>query len=364
MHALSAHLKRNKGNFSLDIEVDFIQGITGVFGPSGAGKTTLMHLLVGLEKPNEGFIQINDTLLVDTAANINEPARNRKIGYVFQEGRLFPHMSVRKNLLFATKYVQKGKQVIEFAELVNLLELNNLLEKQPKHLSGGEKQRVAIGRALLSSPKLLLMDEPFSSLDVKLRRQIIPYLIKINRKFNIPMLVVSHDLPDLLSLTRELFLLKNGRVLGHGNYLDLIEQENMLDVMRGAGLMNVIQFKVDAHDKENGLTILSNRDAGEEIRIEREMASDCCQIGDEMNVSLRPEDIALTLERIPNISIRNQLPGTIIKVIQKENRNYCLVDAGFKLLVSITHASLLKMELAKGKKVYCLFKSMALQTNI
>lgn len=364
MHALSAHLKRNKGNFSLDIEVDFIRGITGVFGPSGAGKTTLMHLLVGLEKPDEGFVQIEETLLVDTSKNINEPARNRKIGYVFQEGRLFPHMSVRKNLLFATKYVQKGKQVIEFAELVNLLELNNLLEKRPKQLSGGEKQRVAIGRALLSSPKLLLMDEPFSSLDVKLRRQIIPYLIKINRKFNIPMLVVSHDLPDLLSLTRELFLLKNGRVLGHGNYLDLIEQENMLDVMRGAGLMNVIQFKVDAHDKENGLTILSNKYASEEISIEREMVSDCCQIGDEMNVSLRPEDIALTLEEIPNISIRNQLPGTIIKVIQKDNRNYCLVDVGFKLLVSITHASLLKMELAEGKQVWCLFKSMALQTNI
>ncbi len=364
MHALSAHLKCSKGNFTLDIEVDFIRGITGVFGPSGAGKTTLMHLLVGLEKPDEGFVQIEDTMIVDTSKNIYESARNRKIGYVFQEGRLFPHMNVRKNLLFATKYVEKGKQIIEFDELVNLLELNNLLEKRPKQLSGGEKQRVAIGRALLSSPKLLLMDEPFSSLDVKLRRQIIPYLIKINRKFNIPMLVVSHDLPDLLSLTRELFLLKNGRVVGHGNYLDLIEQENMLDVMRGAGLMNVIQFKVEAHDKENGFTILSNKDAREEISIEREIVSDCCQIGDEMNVSLRPEDIALTLERIPNISIRNQLPGKIIKVIQKDNRNYCLVDVGIKLLVSITHASLLKMELAEGKKVWCLFKSMALQTNV
>ncbi|WP_320018985.1 molybdenum ABC transporter ATP-binding protein [Labilibaculum manganireducens] len=363
MHALSAHLKRSKGDFYLDIEVDFIQGITGIFGPSGAGKTTLMHLLVGLEKPDEGFLKIEETTMVDTFKNIYEPARNRKVGYVFQEGRLFPHMNVRKNLLFAAKYIPKGKQVIEFTELVNLLELNNLLEKRPKQLSGGEKQRVAIGRALLSSPKLLLMDEPFSSLDVKLRRQIIPYLIKINRKFNIPMLVVSHDLPDLLSLTRELFLLKNGRVLGHGNYLDLIEQENMLDVMRGAGLMNVIQFKVEAHDKKNGLTILSNKDASEEIRIEREMVLDCCQIGDEMNVSLRPEDIALTLEEIPNISIRNQLPGTIVKVIQKENRNYCLVDVGFKLLISITHASLLKMELSEGKKVWCLFKSMALQTN-
>ena len=364
MHALSAHLKSKKGNFSLDIEVDFIKGITGIFGPSGAGKTTLLHLLVGLERPDEGFVEIDEARMVDTSKNIWEPARNRKIGYVFQEGRLFPHMTVRKNLLFATPYVLKGKQMIEFEELVGLLELNDLLDKRPKQLSGGEKQRVAIGRALLSSPKLLLMDEPFSSLDVKLRRQIIPYLIKINQKFKIPMLVVSHDLPDLLSLTRELFLLKNGRVVGHGNYLDLVEEESMLDVMRGAGLMNVIPFKVESHDQKNGITILSNKDAHKEIRVERELITDCCLVGDEMNVSLRPKDIALTLEEIPNISIRNQLPGTIIKVIQKENRNYCLVDVGFKLLVSITHASQMKMNLTEGKKVWCLFKSMALQINI
>ncbi|WP_372751536.1 molybdenum ABC transporter ATP-binding protein [Labilibaculum sp.] len=363
MHVLSAHLKRKKGNFFLDIKVDFKQGITGVFGPSGAGKTTLMHMLAGLERPDEGYVKIGERYLVDSSTNIYEPARNRKIGYVFQEGRLFPHMTVRKNLLFGTKYLPKGEQFIEFDELVNLLEVNDLLEKRPSQLSGGEKQRVAIGRALLSSPNLLLMDEPFSSLDVKLRRQIIPYLIKINRNFNIPMLVVSHDLPDLLNLTRELFLLKNGRVAGQGNYLDLVENENLFELMRGSGLMNVIQFKVDSRNAEDGLTILVNKNASKPIKVEREMSFDCCQIGDDMSVSLRPEDIAITLEQIPNISIRNQLRGRIRKIIQKENRNYCMVDVGFTLLVSITHASLEKMQLVEGKQVWCLFKSMALQIN-
>jgi molybdate transport system ATP-binding protein len=363
MHALSAHLKRKKGNFFLDIKVDFKQGITGIFGPSGAGKTSLMHLLTGLDHPDEGFVKINERYLVDSANAIWEPARKRKIGYVFQEGRLFPHMTVRKNLLFGTKYISKGEQLIEFNELVNLLEVNDLLEKHPNQLSGGEKQRVAIGRALLSSPNLLLMDEPFSSLDVKLRRQIIPYLIKINRNFNIPMLVVSHDLPDLLNLTRELLLMRNGRLVGQGNYLDLVENENLFELMRGSGLMNVIQFKVESRNTVDGLTILVNSNASKPIKVEREMSFDCGCIGDEMSVSLRPEDIAITLEQISNISIRNQLEGKICKIIQKENRNYCMVDVGFMLLVSITHASMEKMKLCVGKQVWCLFKSMALQIN-
>jgi molybdate transport system ATP-binding protein len=362
MHALSAKLQKTKGKFTLDVEVDFIKGITGVFGPSGSGKTTLLHLLAGLENPDKGMIEIEDQAIVDTDKNINVLSRRRNIGYVFQEGRLFPHMTVKKNLLFGTRY-KSGKGSIQFNEVVDLLEISHLLDKRPKSLSGGEKQRVAIGRALLSNPQLLLMDEPFSSLDVGLRRQIIPYLIKINRKLDIPILVVSHDLPDLLSLTQELFLLKSGKVVGHGNYLELIEKEQTLDIMRGAGLMNVIPFKVEAHDKENGLTILTNKDASYEIRVERELIRECCEIGDEMNVSLRPEDIALTLEPIANISIRNQIPGTITSLIQKENRIYCIVDVGFKIIVSITHASQKSMQLEAGKKVCCLFKSMALLVN-
>jgi len=363
MHALSARLKRAKGNFSLDLAVDFKQGITGIYGPSGSGKTTLLHLLAGLEHPDEGSIHIADRIIVDTENKIWTPSRKRQIGYVFQEGRLFPHMTVRKNLLFGTIFHSKEKALIAFDEVLHLLELESLVDKRPSQLSGGEKQRVAIGRALLSAPKLLLMDEPFSSLDMALRRQIIPYLIKINRKLNIPMLVVSHDLPDLLSLTRELFLLKDGYVLGHGHYFDLIEKENMLDVMRGSGLRNVIPFTVETHDTENGLTILVNKDASQEIRVERELIKNCCLVGEDMNVSLRPEDIALTLKEIADISIRNQLPGTIVKLIRKENRIYCIVDVGFKLIVSITQASQHKMELCEGKQVWSLFKSMALQIN-
>lgn len=363
MHALSAKLKTLKGNFSLDLEVDFIKGITGIFGPSGSGKTTLMQLISGLEHPESGFIAIDDEVVLDTEQSVNIKSRKRRIGYVFQEGRLFPHMTVKKNLLFAQTYIDNDSIPIQFDELVELLEIRDLLEKRPRSLSGGEKQRVAIGRALLSAPKLLLMDEPFSSLDVALRKQIIPYLIKINKKLGIPMLVVSHDLPDLLSLTRELFLLRNGRVEGHGNYFDLIQSEKSLDIMRGAGLVNVLPFKVESHDIDNGLTNLVNRDGSHDIHVSRELIQDCFEVGDELNVSLRPEDIAITLSEISEISIRNQLKGKVSKIIKKENRIYCLVDVGFVLIVSITQASQQKMNLEIGKEVYCLFKSMALQIN-
>ncbi|WP_421919192.1 molybdenum ABC transporter ATP-binding protein [Marinifilum sp.] len=364
MHALSAKLKTSKGNFSLDVELDFVRGITGVFGPSGSGKTTLMHLIAGLENPDDGYIKINEELILDTDKKFTVKSRGRQIGYVFQEGRLFPHMTVRKNLLFGNAYANKSQHRIEFKDLVDLLEIRDLLGKRPKSLSGGEKQRVAIGRALLSAPKLILMDEPFSSLDLALRRQIIPYLIRINKTLDIPMLVVSHDLPDLLSLTQELFLLKNGRVEGHGNYFDLIQSEKSLDIMRGAGLLNVIPFKVESHDLDNGLTHLINRDACHEIHVERELINDCCLVDEELNVSLRPEDIAISLKEISDISIRNQLKGKVTKIIKKENRIYCLVDVGFLLIVSITQASQQKMNLNVDTEVYCLFKSMALQVNL
>lgn len=361
MQALYTKLQKTKGNFQLNIDVHFQTGITGIFGPSGAGKSTFLHLLAGLEKPDEGKIVAGESVLWDTEKNIDIPARLRRIGYVFQEGRLFPHMNIKNNLTFAQAYHKQEKATIDFEEVVDLLEIRSLLQKFPKNLSGGEKQRVAIGRALLSKPRILLMDEPFSSLDFALRKQIIPYLIKINRRLSIPILVVSHDLPDLLSLTQDLFLLRKGKVVGKGKYLDLITKDASLDIMRGAGLLNVIPFQVREHDMENGISVLSNQNAVHEIKVQRELMCEICQIGDEMNVSLRPEDIALTLQPIENISIRNQIPGIITKIIQKECKTYCIVDVGFQLIVSITQASQKKMNLQEGKEVYCLFKSMALE---
>ena len=271
-------------------------------------------------------------------------------------------MNVRQNLLFATKYVRTNNQQFSLNEIVKLLEIELLLNKLPRQLSGGEKQRVAIGRSLLSSPRLLLMDEPFSALDTSLRRQIIPFLIKINQKLKLPILVVSHDLPDLLSLSQQLLLVKDGRILAQGNYLDLIEKDLLIDIMEESGLTNMIPFKIEHIGKES--FNLSNKTNKGQINIKRSTPINHFEIGDEINVSIRPEDIAIALHKVEDVSIQNQLEGTILQIIKHGNHTYCLVDVGFKLLVTITETSQQTLNLEQGGTVWCLFKSMALKTNI
>ncbi len=362
MTALSIDIKWSKDNFKLNMQANFSDGITGIFGVSGAGKSSLLQLIAGLEKLDYGFIKIGADVLDDSINKKYTPSHKRKIAYVFQEGRLFPHLSVRQNLLFATKYIKGNQQQFDFDEIIKLLEIELLLDKFPKQLSGGEKQRVAIGRSLLSSPRLLLMDEPFSALDTALRHQIIPFLIKINQNFKLPILVVSHDLPDLLSLSQELLLVKDGKIEAHGNYIDLIKKERLIENMNESGLINMIPFKIEHIDKAH-FELSKCTNAGQ-ITISKNKQIKQFELGDEMNVSLRPEDIAIALHKLNNISIRNQFEGKIIQIIKHANQTYCLVDIGFQLLVTITETSRLSLQLEEGKTVWCLFKSMALKVNI
>jgi len=362
MTALSIDIKWSKDNFKLNMQADFSEGITGIFGASGAGKSSLLQLIAGLEKLDEGQISIGTDILDHSQSKKFTPSHKRRIGYVFQEGRLFPHMNVRQNLLFATKYIKEANQQFSLDEVVELLEIEALLSKLPKQLSGGEKQRVAIGRSLLSSPRLLLMDEPFSALDISLRSQIIPFLIKINQKLKLPILVVSHDLPDLLSLSQKLLLVKDGQVLAHGNYFDLLEKELLIDIMRDSGMINMIPFKIENIEADYfELGKMTNKG---KISIKRSNQSQHYSLGDEISISLRPEDIAIALRKVEAVSIRNQLEGTILQIIKHGNQSYCLVDVGFRLLVSITETSRNKLDLEKGKTVWCLFKSVALKANI
>lgn len=201
--------KLNRKQFTLDVNHQFTAHVTGLFGPSGAGKSTLLGIFAGLIKPESGRIVINGECLFDSQTSINVPIHQRQIGLVFQENRLFPHYSVQDNLTYGLK-LQNKQQQFGVAQIVALLEIGNLLAQRPHELSGGEKQRVAIGRALLSSPRILLLDEPLASLDARLKAQILPFLKRITEEIHIPMIYVSHSMEEIQQMTSHIVVMENG----------------------------------------------------------------------------------------------------------------------------------------------------------
>lgn len=207
-------VRKNLGGFAVDAcFTGKPSGVTALYGPSGSGKTTLVNMIAGLVRPDAGRIAINGRCLFDADDGINLPPEKRRMGYVFQDGRLFPHMSVAANLTYGLKLVPQNARKIRLEQVVSLLGIGHLLERRPQNLSGGEKQRVAIGRALLASPETLLMDEPFASLDAQRKEELLPYIAAISEEFAIPILYVSHALQEIRELTDAVVFLRDGRVV-------------------------------------------------------------------------------------------------------------------------------------------------------
>jgi molybdate transport system ATP-binding protein len=199
-------------DFTIAVDVELSHPVTAIFGPSGAGKTSLLDLIAGLRRPDSALIQLGDRILTDTAAGLNIPPRLRGIGYVPQDLALFPHLSVRKNLLYGQKAIPPAGPLFTLSHVTEILEIGNLTHRRVTDLSGGEKQRVALARALLTSPRLLLLDEPLASLDQPLKARIIPYLRRVRDEFKIPMLYITHDRAEVLALCAEVLELTRGRI--------------------------------------------------------------------------------------------------------------------------------------------------------
>lgn len=349
-------LNHRQGNFQLKMKAAIPEGITGVFGPSGSGKSTLLKLISGIETPDDGLIELNGKELFNKNEKKNISLRKRKIGLVFQEGRLFPHMNVRRNLLYG--YSDQSR--FGFGEVVDLLEIRDLLEKRPDNCSGGERQRIAIGRMLLHSPELLLLDEPFSALDQRLRRNIIPFLLKIREKFNLPIVVVSHDLSDLLMLSDQLILVDNGQIRGIGSYVDLIMNDETRCCLHGEPVVNSIQVWINSVVQQNGtVSFLYRTDYPDNLLVTDKIVGQ--KEGDRLFFNLFPEDISLALQRVEGISVQNQLTGKLLRLKEDDNHVICLVDVGFRLLIKITTKASQKLQLAEGQTVLCLFKTSAIK---
>jgi molybdate transport system ATP-binding protein len=213
---LRVEVFKQLGEFSVEASFTSEGRVTGLFGASGAGKTSLINMIAGLLKPDRGTIAIDDETLDDTAARLHIPAHRRRIGYVFQDARLFPHLDVRQNLDYGRRMNRLAHDPANHARVVDLLDIGTLLDRRPGQLSGGERQRVALGRALLAQPRLLLLDEPLGSLDEERKAEILPYLVRLRDEANVPMVYVSHDANDMRQLATQVVMLKRGRMTAFG----------------------------------------------------------------------------------------------------------------------------------------------------
>ena len=223
---LAVDVEKQLGALKLNVRFEAAHGATALFGPSGAGKTSVVNMIAGLLTPDRGSIVIDDTVLFDAARGINVPPHLRRIGYVFQEGRLFPHLSVRQNLDYGRRMSGRPREASEFERIVALLDIGRLLDRRPRMLSGGERQRVAVGRALLMGPRLLLLDEPLASLDVAHKREILPYLVRLRDDAGIPMVYVSHTAAEVRRIATTVVRLDVGHVVAAGG-LELLKDADI-----------------------------------------------------------------------------------------------------------------------------------------
>jgi molybdate transport system ATP-binding protein len=219
---LRVDVEKRLGDFELGVRFEATGGATALFGPSGAGKTSIVNMIAGLLKPDRGAIALDDAVLFDAARGIDMPPHRRRIGYVFQEGRLFPHLSVRQNLDYGRRMNALAPDAGEHERITTMLDIGNLLDRRPGKLSGGERQRVAIGRALLMKPRLLLLDEPLASLDSARKREILPYLVRLRDEAGVPMVYVSHTAAEVRRIATDVVRLDAGRVVATGG-LDLLD---------------------------------------------------------------------------------------------------------------------------------------------
>jgi molybdate transport system ATP-binding protein len=336
--------------------------ITGVYGPSGAGKSTLLNILCGIADPKIGRIEFNGIQLYNGADKVNVPINKRNIGVVFQDNYLFPHLNIKQNLLYSQAYNKNKEIYINLDKVVELLQIEVLLNKKPAQISGGERQRVAIGRALLSQPKLLLFDEPFSNLDRNRRKEIISYLLKINHRFKIPLLIVSHDLEDILKLTNSILVIDKGEILVCGNYVDIADSGEAPNIISHKRFLNVFDVHSFGYDSMHKLYKFGKTsDSNKFLFTNSDLLSNPSNIGQQIRLCISPDDIALSTKQIPDTSIQNHLKGKIIKLIELGKSIFVTVDCGFLLVAEISIPAYEKLKIKFGDEIFCLIKAKAVE---
>lgn len=351
---LEVDVRKRLGSFSLEAAFASAGRLTAIWGPSGSGKTSLVNLIGGLDRPDAGRIAVDGRVLVDTAKNVFVPTHRRRIGYVFQDARLFPHLSVAQNLNYGRFFAPRAERYVEFDAVVDLLGIAPLLARRPGLLSGGERQRVAIGRALLASPRLILMDEPLASLDDRRKAEILPFIERLRDAMRVPIVYVSHALGEVARLATDIVMLDGGRLTAAGPARAVMERPDLLPESERAEGGAVIDLRVEGHDDAFGLTLLHS--AGGTWRLPRLEA----ERGAQVRAWVRARDIMLATRRPEGFSALNVLDGKVAAISAEGAEALVSVDCGGDRLVArITRFSLERLGLAEGQPVFAVVKAVS-----
>ena len=352
--SLKVQLSHSIGDLALDVAFVAEGGVTALFGPSGAGKSTIANSVAGLLQPTQGRIELQNKILFDSAADVNLPTSRRRVGYVFQDQRLFPHLSVEKNIYFGARFAPEALDREEVGRVVSMLSLERLMQRRPRNLSGGEKQRVALARALLSQPELLILDEPLAALDEPRKEEIMPYLERLRDHTSAPILYVSHSLAEVSRLADQLIVLKDGKVLCAGSVETVLSDPAALPFVgvREAGA--VINARVIEHGAD-GLTRLAIS-KGELL-----LPGITAAPGAMLRIRVLAQDVLLSLKRPDGLSSRNIIPVRVRNIHKGAGPGAAvLLSSGEdRLLARITLRALEEMRIEPGLECYAILKATA-----
>jgi molybdate transport system ATP-binding protein len=343
---------RYASGFDLDISFKLGRRFTSLFGPSGSGKTSVLSIIAGVIRPQQGNVRLNERTLVDTADGTCLTPARRNVGLVFQDALLFPHLTVERNLRYGLRHRHRARHSVAYPRVVEVLELGLLLRRYPHSLSGGEKQRVALGRAVLSGPELLMMDEPMASLDDSLKARILDYLQRTIAEWNIPTLFVTHSQADVRRAAEWVVVLQQGRLVAEGPPDEALARPAPLAWRNSAGPVNLLRIEQVAAAEGH----LAARVAGQSLFL---------PLGKPPTVSpsfvqFRPTDVILSRQDVSGLSVRNHLRGRVCQMLSVEGAVFVAIDMGQIIWAEVTPQAAAELQLTTGVEVVCLLKAHSL----
>jgi molybdate transport system ATP-binding protein len=341
-------------DFDLELDASFQARVTSLFGPSGAGKTTILDAIAGLRSIASGEIEINGKTLVSTKRGIHLSPQARAVGYVPQEGALFPHLSVKKNILFGAGRGLHAKKAQAFTtdHVIGVLEIESLLERPVTKLSGGEAQRVALARAILSYPQLLLLDEPLAALDIGLKERILPYLGRVRDEFSIPIIYVTHNMSEVLALADWVLMIRQGRLIAQGIPREIFGSLSAISNMEDDTIENVYTVVPVSSDRQGGRTKVRTKTGLELLVPYLEESAD-----HSLQIRVSADEILIGTQRPEGISAANVFPGKIRKIESIKGQAVLTVDAGELFYVRLTHSAVANLGLKEESPVFLIIKA-------